>query len=127
MPRSAAWMNRSCAIVRPDTRIVVCSRCSRVNSRGTASNQCFAVSTGRPRRLRSSISNFLSSASIASRDIESRLEPPSLFVVLIVFSFSSSSVLGPHHVESRRLLHLRLVGCIGLAPHGDLLGQGLDL
>src|SRR5437868_14177990 len=111
-------MNRSCAVVRPETRIVVCSRWSRVNSRGTASNQCFAVSTGRPRRLRSSISNFLSSASIASRDMESRFPPSLLFVVLM---FVSPGSLGTHHVEGRRLLGLGFVRQVGLSPHGDLL------
>src|SRR5687767_14662126 len=86
MPRSAAWTNRSCAMVRPDTSTVVCARCSAVKVRGTSSNQCLLASTGRPRRLRSSISNCFSCSSIASSDIGSRLLSGLSFVVLIGLS-----------------------------------------
>src|SRR5688572_21683985 len=124
MPRSAAWMKRSCAIVRPDTRIVVCSRWSRVNVRGTSSNHCLAASVGSPRRLRSSISNCFSSASIASIDIESRLLPFFSFVVLILFSWPSVVL---NYVAGGGALGFGFVGLVGSAPHGDLLGERLDL
>src|SRR6266566_4768783 len=117
MPRRPAWMNRSCAIVRPHTRIVVCSRWSAVNVRGTSSNQCFWPSTGRPRRLRSSSSNCLSCASMASSEVGSRSAPLLSFVVLIlVFPLA----LGPHHVEGRGALRLGPVCIVLCRPLGDL-------
>src|SRR5690349_14415458 len=98
-------MNKSCAIVRPHTRIVVCSRWSAVNVRGTSSNHCLAFSTGRPRRLRSSRSNSASCASIASSDIGSVFFGS--FVVLMSVLFLGSRA---NDVERRGALDLGSVG-----------------
>src|SRR5882672_10812209 len=106
--------------------MVVCSRCSRVNVRGTASNHCVALSTGRPRRLRSSISNCFSSASIASMLSGSRLLPLLSLVVLIRFSPEIRRSL-PHHVEGLGPLGLGPVGVICRFPRRHLLVEGLDL
>src|ERR1044071_8348083 len=127
MPRSAAWTNRSCAIVRPDTRTVVCSRWSRVNVRGTSSNQCLAPSTGRPRRLRSSISNCFSSASIASSDIASRLLPLLSLVVVIAFLRRWELKLLPHHVEGLGALGLGSGRVVGRLPRRHPLVELHDL
>src|SRR5215813_8031366 len=124
MPRSADWMNRSCAIVRPDTRIVVWSRWSRVNVRGTSSNQCLAPSIGRPSRLRSSISNCFSSASIASMLSASRLLP---LLSLVVLMGSPGDWLVLHYVEGRRPLGLGPVGFVGGPPCGHALVERADL
>src|SRR5205807_9786419 len=103
-------------MVRPHTRIVVCSRCSAVKRRGTSSNHCLAFSIGRPRRLRSSISKSLSCCSIVSSDISSSAPPLPLLslVVLIVV------LLGPHHVESRGALALGPVSLFCRRPLRDL-------
>src|SRR5690348_11512468 len=109
MPRSAAWQNRSCAIVRPETSSVVCARCVAVNSRGSGSNHCFTCSVGRPRRARSSCSNASSCFSIASSESESRSTSPLfllsvefIWVLLVLVSLLAN--LGKGGTTLRRLL-----------------------
>src|SRR5450755_2290843 len=62
MPRSAPCKNRSCAIVRPEIRSVVCARWPPVRVVGLSSRQC-SLPASRPSAAICSISNFFSSAS----------------------------------------------------------------
>src|SRR5579862_2356493 len=147
MPRSAPCRNRSCAIVRPEMRSVVCARWPPVKVVGLSSRQC-SLPASRPSAAICSISNFFSSASTSMSTLTlaprtgSRLRV-SVWVLSMVSTVSPPSELNARHnflivdqlldadpnqagIRGRQLCRVhRPVGLDPLRIGGDLL-FGLD-